>query len=249
MFKTNIIYNEDCLSGMSKLPDNSIDAIICDLPYGSTRNSWDVVIPLNELWVHYKRIIKEHGAIILFGQGMFTSLLMQSNTEWWRYNLIWYKPQPTGFLNASRMPLRVHEDICVFYKSLPVYNPIMIKSERKVSSALSKRNCVKTTNYGKHNLTDYDSDQRYPISILCFPKDIQTSSIHPTQKPVDLIRYLVLTYTMPGQVILDNCMGSGTTAIACIKEKRNYVGFEINKEYYNKALQRIREEQRQLKLF
>lgn len=241
MFKTDVIYNEDCLSGMVKIPDHCIDAIICDLPYGSTRNSWDTVIPFDPLWKQYKRVIKEHGAIILFGQGMFTSSLMQSNREWWRYNLIWQKTQPTGFLNSHKMPLRAHEDICVFYKKLPVYNPIMVRGERKVSSAYSKRNCVKSTNYGSHQPTGYDSDQRYPISVLCFPKDVQFSSIHPTQKPVALLEWLIKTYTNTGAIVLDNCMGSGSTAIACISTDRKYIGFEIVEKYYQSALERIEE--------
>ena len=239
MLHTNIIYNEDCLSGMDRIPDHTIDAIICDLPYGSTRNSWDIVIPFDKLWNQYERVVKENGAIVLFGQGMFTSSLMQSNKKWWRYNLIWQKTQPTGFLNASKMPLRTHEDICVFYKKLPVYNPIKTKGERKISSALSKTKCVKTTNYGTHALTDYDSDQRYPTSILRFAKDVQFSALHPTQKPIALLQWLVRTYTNPGEIVLDNCMGSGTTAIACLATGRKYIGFEIEQKYYLSMQNRI----------
>ena len=239
MLETNIVYHEDCLSGMDRIPDHCIDAIICDLPYGSTRNSWDIVIPFDKLWNQYERVIKENGAIVLFGQGMFTSALMQSNPKMWRYNLIWQKTQPTGFLNAARMPLRSHEDICVFYKKLPVYNPIMTKGKRKVSSAFSKRNCVQTSNYGSHALTDYDSDQRYPTSVLCFAKDVQMSSIHPTQKPVALIEWLVKTFTNPGAVVMDNCMGSGTTAIACLESGRKYIGFEIEEKYFQSIQKRI----------
>lgn len=239
MFRTDIIYHEDCLSGMEKIPDHCIDAIICDLPYGSTRNSWDVVIPFDPLWKQYKRVIKERGVIILFGQGMFTAKLMTSNPQWWRYNLIWNKTQPSGFLNSHKMPLRTHEDICVFYKKLPVYNPIMSKGERKVSSAYSKRNCVKTSNYGTYQVTNYDSDQRYPTSVLLYPKDVQHSSIHPTQKPVALLEWLVRTYTNAGDIVLDTCMGSGSTAIACMSTGRKYVGFEIEERYYQSSIERI----------
>ena len=173
---------KDCIEGMSMLPDHSFDAIICDLPYGSTRNKWDTVIPFDELWKQYTRLVKERGAIILFGQGMFTAQLMTSNPRWWRYNLIWEKTQPTGFLNSHKMPLRAHEDICVFYKSLPEYHPIMTKGVRKVSSAVSKRNSVKSSNYGEHQHTDYDSELRYfgrpipPLSSLT--NDNRVQDIH-----------------------------------------------------------------------
>lgn len=239
MRETDIIYNEECINGMLRIQDHSVDAVICDLPYGTTRNKWDAVIPFVDLWNQYRRIIKEHGVIILFGQGMFTAKLMMSNPAWWRYNLIWQKTQPTGFLNAHRMPLRTHEDICVFYKSMPAYHPQMTKGVRKVSSAFSKRNCVKTTNYGNHRFIDYDSDIRYPTSILCFAKDVQHSAIHPTQKPVGLIEWLVRTYTTPGNIVVDNCSGSGTTAIACLRTGRHYVCFEKELEYYSKSLERI----------
>lgn len=235
----NIIYNEDCISGMTRIPNQSIDAIICDLPYGTTRNRWDTVISFRDLWFHYKRIIKERGAILLFGQGMFTAKLMMSNPKWWRYNLIWQKTQPTGFLNSHKMPLRAHEDICVFYNKLPIFHPQMTKGVRKVSSALSKRFCVKTTNYGSHCVTDYDSDLRYPISVLCFAKDVQHSSIHPTQKPVSLIEWLIKSYTNPGDKVLDNCSGSGTTAIACLHTGRKYLCFEKDRHYYDQSIKRI----------
>ena len=224
---------------MASIPDQYIDAIICDLPYGTTRNKWDVIIPFEKLWEQYKRIIKGHGIIILFGQGLFTAKLMESNIRWWRYNLIWHKTQPTGFLNAHRMPLRAHEDICVFYKNLPEYHPIMMKGSRKVSSAVSKKNSVKTTNYGRHNLIDYDSDQRFPTSIICFAKDVQHSALHPTQKPVALIEWLVETFTKPGSIVLDNCSGSGTTAIACLRKGRKYICFESEATYYKISIDRI----------
>lgn len=239
MLVPNIIYNEDCLTGMGRIPDQSIDAIICDLPYGTTRNKWDVHIPLDELWNSYSRVLKEAGVVILFGQGMFTAKLMMSNPSWWRYNLVWQKTQPTGFLNAHKMPLRTHEDICVFYRKTPVYHPQKTKGVRKVSSAYSKRNCTKTSNYGSHGLISYDSDERFPTSVLCFAKDVQHSSIHPTQKPVALLEWLVNTYTDPGAVVMDNCMGSGTTALACMKTNRNYIGFEKDKRYYDLSLKRL----------
>lgn len=239
MIQINKIYNLDCLEGMRDIPDHFVDAIICDLPYGTTRNTWDCIIPFDALWDQYRRIIKNNGVIILFGQGMFTAQLMMSNPNWWRYNLIWHKTQPSGFLNAHRMPLRAHEDICVFYKQLPVYHPIMTKGVRKTSSADSKSRSVKTTNYGPHKLTDYDSDIRFPTSVISMSKDIQHSAIHPTQKPVALIEWLINTYTDKGNVILDNCSGSGTTAVACMNTDRRYICYEKDAAYYYLSIDRI----------
>ena len=214
----------DCLELMTELPDHCCDAIITDPPYGCTRNKWDSLMDLCRLWEHYGRIIKPQGVVILFAQGMFTAQLMLSNLDWWRYNLVWQKTQPTGFLNAHRMPLRSHEDICVFYQHLPTYHQIMTSGKRKVSSSYSKRNCRKTTNYGSHGLTGYDSDQRYPTSVLRFPKDVQHSALHPTQKPVALLDWLVRTYTNESDVVLDLFMGSGTTGVACAISHRRFIG-------------------------
>lgn len=236
---TNIIYNEDCIIGMERIKDHSIDAIITDLPFGTTKNKWDSVIPFTLLWDQYKRVIKDNGVVLLFGQGMFTAQLMVSNPKWWRYNLIWEKTQPTGFLNAHRMPLRAHEDICVFYKKKPVYNPIMRHGVRKVSSAYSKRNAIKTSNYGDFQPKDYDSNLRFPTSVLCFSKDIQFSAIHPTQKPVALLEWLIKTYTNPGNIVLDSCSGSGTTAVACFNTGRKYICFERDERYYQLSVERV----------
>lgn len=219
---------------MKELPDESIDMILCDLPYGQTaRNKWDVVIPFDALWQEYGRIIKKSGAIVLFANGMFTADLMKSKPNLWRYNLIWQKTQPTGFLNAKRMPLRSHEDICVFYKTLPTYNPQKTTGhERKVSSAKHKVHSKKTTNYGEHGLSAYDSTERYPRSILTFAKDTQKSALHPTQKPVALLEWLIRTYTNEGDVVLDNCMGVGSTCKAAINTRRHYIGFELDEEIF-----------------
>lgn len=226
---------------MQRIPDKSIDMILCDLPYGQTaRNKWDTVIPFVPLWEQYERIIKDSGAMVLFANGMFTADLMQSNRKLWRYNLIWEKTTPTGFLNAKKMPLRCHEDICIFYKSPPIYNPIKTTGHiRKVSKAEHKRNCINTTDYGEHGLTTYDSTERYPKSVLKFSTDKQKCSLHPTQKPAALCEYLIKTYTNEGDLILDNCMGSGTTAIAAINTKRNYIGFELDTAYYMLCIERI----------
>ena len=251
------IYLGDCLELMKEIPDKSIDCIICDLPYGVLNKNnkhvqWDRVIPFEPLWETYERIIKPNGAILLFCQGMFTSDLMQSNRKLWRYNLIWDKSAPTGFLNAKRMPMRQHEDIAVFYKSLPTYNPQMKKCAphqrnhgKGKLEGKPQNNC-----YGKFvDLPTTISDEKYPTSILRFPKEhriTDTSNFHPTQKPVELIRYLIRTYTNEGDLVLDNCVGSGTTAVAAIKEKRHFIGMELNKEYYDIACERIKKEQAEI---
>ena len=247
------IYNMDCLEGMKQIPDGTIDAVICDLPYGvlntdNKETSWDSVIPFDKLWEQYLRICKPTAPIILFGQGMFTSDLMQSNRKMWRYNLIWYKPgQPAGFMNAPYRPLRNHEDIVMFYKKQPTYNPqfgVGEKSHIGKNPVVMQNKAYGTMSYNKTG----PSTKKYPKSVLMFNRPAK-DVIHPTQKPVDLLRYLVLTYTNEGDTVLDNCMGSGTTAIACIKERRHFIGFELSKEYFDKAVRRIKAEQAQLTLF
>lgn len=235
------LWQGDCLELMNNIPDKSVDCIITDLPYQQTqRNKWDIMIPFEPLWKQYKRIIKDNGAIILFANGMFTAELMMSNKGMWRYNLIWEKTQPTGFLNAKKMPLRNHEDICVFYKKLPTYNPQMTTGhKRKVSKAEYKINCKNTTDYGDHGLTTYDSTERYPKSVWRFAKDVQKSALHPTQKPVALIEELIKTYTNPGDVILDSCMGSGTTGVAAKNLGRRFIGIEKEQKYFEIAKERI----------
>lgn len=232
---------------MKEIPDESIDMILCDLPYGQTaRNKWDVVIPFDELWYGYERIIKKSGAIVLFANGMFTADLMKSKPDLWRYNLIWQKTQPTGFLNAKKMPLRSHEDICVFYKRLPTYNPQKTKGhERKVSSAKHKATSKKTMNYADYGLSTYDSTERYPRSVITFAKDSQKSALHPTQKPVALLEWLIRTFTNEGDTVLDNCMGSASTCVAAINTHRHYIGFELDGDIFNIADSRIREVKRQ----
>lgn len=257
MIELNKIYNEDCLEGMKKIPGGSVDCIVCDLPYGvlnkqSEGGGWDSIIPLESLWKEYLRITKPNAAIILFCQGMFTAQLMMSQLKFWRYNLIWQKDRPTGFLNAKRMPMRSHEDIAVFYRAQPTYNPQMVKcaphqrNHRKGDGP----HCLKRGCYGDHKeVPTILSDEKFPKSIICFDKEHSADTFHPTQKPVALIQYLIRTYSNEGDTILDNCMGSGTTAIAAIREKRNFIGFELNNEYYDKACKRIRLEMAQQTLF
>lgn len=248
------IYNEDCLVGMKNIPDKSIDCIICDLPYGVLNRSnpqaqWDNIIPFEPLWEQYERVIKDNGAIILFAQGMFTAQLMMSNPKLWRYNLIWDKiNRSTGFLNANRCPLRIHEDIVVFYKSQPTYNPQFtfgqVNHKRgRVSGATNR--C-----YGDFAVTETKiTNQKYPTSIIRVDKEHDGNYHHPTQKPVNLIRWLVRTYTNEGDLVLDNCSGSGTTAIACIKEKRHFICYEKDETYWKQSVERVKNEQRQLTLF
>lgn len=254
MIELNKIYNEDCLEGMKRIPDGSVDCIICDLPYEVLNKNnpdaqWDRMIPFDSLWNQYERIIKRNGAIVLFAQGMFTAKLMISKESLWRYNLIWEKDRSTGFLNANRMPLRNHEDVCVFYKSLPVYNPqftIGLKNHhRGAQGRLTNRT------YGKFTPAEESfTNEKYPVSVIHISKEHKKENFyHPTQKPVSLISYLIMTYTNEGETVLDNCMGSGTTAIAAIRTKRNFIGFELSKEYFDIATKRIKAEQQQLSLF
>lgn len=227
MLEQNKVYNTDCIEGMRLIDDKSIDMIFCDLPYAKTQNSWDALIPFKSLWEQFERVIKDNGAILLFGQDKFTARCMLSNEKLHRYNIIWKKTTPTGFLNASRMPLRSHEDIMVFYKKLPVYNPQKSTGHtRKTSSAKHKRNSAVTTNYGVHKLRSYDSTERFPTSVWEFATDRQRSAIHPTQKPVELCRYAIRTFSNVGDTVLDCCCGSGTIPLAAKLEGRNYIGMD-----------------------
>lgn len=245
--KVELIHG-DCLVEMKNIPDKSIDMILCDLPYevlnkGNKNASWDRLLPFDQLWEQYNRIIKDNGAIILFAQGMFTAQLMMSNPNMWRYNLIWDKILTSGFLNAKRMPLRSHEDILVFYKSLPTYNPQMTIGEPLHSKGISYKDKELTNNcYGDMKGTDdlrKGSTEKYPKSIVRFQKPHPSCAVHPTQKSEELCEYLIKTYTNEGETVLDNCMGSGTTGVAAIKTNRNFIGIELDDEYFNIAKKRI----------
>lgn len=234
----DVIYNEECIEGMKKLPDKSIDMILCDLPYGTTRCKWDIVIPFDLLWDQYNRLIKDNGPVVLFATEPFASKLRLSNLENYKYDWIWDKVKGTGFLNAKRQPMRNHELICVFYKKQCVYNPQKTKGHTLKKSYRSKN--LQTEVYGEmKNDYTYESTERYPRSIQVFSTDTQNSSLHPTQKPVALLEYLIKTYTNGGDIILDNCIGSGSTAIACLKTGRHYIGYELDPEYYKIARDRI----------
>lgn len=251
MIELNKIYNEDCLEGMKRIPDGSVDCVICDLPYGTTACAWDSVIPFESLWEQYNRIIKPKGNVCLFASGRFVFQLYASNPKRFRYEIIWQKSHCGSPLTAKYMPLKRHEQILIFGECASVYNPQKTfngKAYKKdYNYAYHEKNNHKYGIKGVH--TDNHGD-RYPISVQYFPQTWRRQDqLHPTQKPVELLQWLVRTYSNEGDTILDNCMGSGTTAIAAIREKRNFIGFELNKEYFDKACKRIELEQAQLTLF
>ena len=222
---------------MRTLADASVDMILCDLPYGTTRNKWDVVIPFEPLWAQYNRIIKDNGAIVLFSAMPFTANLVCSNIKYFKYMWIWYKHYARGFLNAKKQPLRVAENICVFYKKQCKYNPQMSTGKyRKKGMSNSSRGC-----YGKYEATITTNDQYYPIDILDFAGVPVNQLVHPTQKPVALLEYLIKTYTDEGMTVLDNCMGSGSTGVACVNTNRKFIGMELDENYFSIASNRIAE--------
>lgn len=231
----DVITNVDCLDGMRTLPNNSIDLILCDLPYGTTKNKWDVLIPLDSLWEEYKRIIKDHGAIVLFCDGVFTAKLILSNPAMWRYNLVWDKQRGCDFLNANIKPLKSHEDIAVFYRKKPTYNKQVWYSNPYKKT----KNGPLSSNYGKRNEAWSESvnGERNPLSILSFPRD--GDRVHPTQKPIALLEWLIKTYTNEGDLVLDSCIGSGSTCVAAVNTNRHYIGFELDEHYFNVACERL----------
>jgi len=269
MIELDQIYNEDCLEGMKRIPDASVDCIITDLPYGTTACQWDSVIPFEPLWEQYRRITKPNAAIVLFGSEPFSSALRMSNIKEYRYDWVWDKQKGFGFANANKMPMKQHEIISVFYRRLPTYNPQKtIGKPYKCKGGL--RNAVNRGLLTNRVLTDEEKadptniknrsgiatfirstvdnkGDRFPGSIISVPREYH-DIVHPTQKPVDLLRYLVLTYTNEGDTVLDSCIGSGTTAIACLKERRHFLGFELNKEYFDIAQRRIALERQQPQL-
>jgi site-specific DNA-methyltransferase (adenine-specific) len=218
---------------MKGIDDKSIDMILCDLPYGTTRNKWDAIIPLVFLWEQYKRIIKNNGAIVLNCQQPFTSVLIYSNLNMFKYCWVWDKHQISGFLNAKKQPLKQHEDIAVFYDKQCTYNPQMIKGKMQL-----KNTGGNSSNYNDFKAQPHYSDEYYPKSILEFPLP-RFKDGHPTQKPVPLCEYLIKTYSNEGELVLDNCCGSGTTAIACLNTNRDYICIEKEEKYCQIANQRV----------
>lgn len=236
----NRITQGDCLELMKQLEPGSVDMILCDLPYGTTQNKWDSVIPLDPLWACYLRICKPTAAIVLTCAQPFTSALVLSNPKLFKYEWIWNKVRVTGHLNAKKQPMRAHESVVVFYRSQCVYNPQMTPSGGHIRGPFGKQK-KRTENYGvfSDDNRTHEASEYYPRSIITFQAEMQ--SIHPTQKPTSLFEYLILTYTDPSEVVLDNCIGSGTTAIACLNTGRNFIGFELSQEYVDIANKRLNE--------
>ena len=223
----NAVIEGDCIQIMQRIPDDSIDMVLCDLPYGTTQNKWDSLVPLEKLWTEYKRIVKDNGAIVLTSQGIFTAVLIMSQPKLFKYKWVWEKSKATNFLNAKKQPLRKHEDVCVFYKKQPIYHPQMTEGEpydkgfRKVQLSGS---------YGDFQSVHVKSDgERYPTDVVYFKTaESEGEVFHATQKPVELGRYFIRTYSNPGDIVLDNTSGSGSFLVAALMEGRNFVGIEKN---------------------
>ncbi len=235
----------DCFDVLPTIQDKSIDMILCDLPYGTTNNKLDIVLPFDKLWDNYKRIIKDNGAIVLFGQGLFFIDLVNSNRKMFRYDLVWDKNLVSGFLNANKMPLRVHENIAVFYKKLPTYNPQYTEGKPLHSKGklyLEKEN--KNENYGKFDITDDSragNTQKNPKSIISFQKPHPSIAKHRTEKSVEMLEWLIKTYTNENELVLDNTMGSCTCGLAALRTKRKFIGIEKDKKYYDISVNRLKE--------
>ena len=223
----NRVIEGDCIEVMRHLPNGCIDMVLCDLPYGTTQNKWDSIVPLDELWAEYKRIVKPNGAIVLTSQGLFTALLIISQPKMFKYKWVWEKSKPTNFLNAKKQPLRKHEDVCVFYQRQPVYNPQMTEGEPYDKGV--RKNQL-SGSYGDFLPVHVHSDgRRYPTDVVYFKTaESEGDVIHATQKPVELGRYFVRTYSRPGDLILDNTSGSGSFLVAALMEGRNFMGIEKN---------------------
>ena len=227
----------DCLELMGGIPDKSVDLILCDPPYGTTACKWNTIIPFEPLWEQYNRIAKENAAIVLFCAQPFTTKLISSNLQNFSYCWIWYKHYARGFLNAKQMPLKCTEDIAVFYRKQCVYNPQMRKGKMKAKGGKSSQ---QQGVYGNYNPSSSKNDLYYPQTLLDFVECPQGSTVHPTQKPVELLEYLIKTYTNEGDTVLDNCMGSGSTGVAAVNTNRNFIGIELDDAYFKTASDRIR---------
>jgi DNA modification methylase len=242
----NTLHLGDCLEVMKRIPDGSVDMVLCDLPFGTTRCRWDVIVPFEPLWRHYKRVIKPNGAILLFGQTPFDKVLGCSNLSWLRYEWIWEKTQATGFLNAKRAPMKAHENVLVFYRKQPTYHVFKTTGHSPINS-YTKRAVVqnRTTVYGavRRDVSGGGETDRYPRSVVTFSSDKQRNklngTIHPTQKPLALCEYLIKVYSNEGEIVLDNCMGSGTTCLAAKNTERRYIGIERDEAYFRIAQQRV----------
>ena len=241
MLPINKIYNMDCLEGMKLIADKSIDMILCDLPYGTTACKWDTVIPFKPLWEQYERIIKDNGVIALFGSQPFMSELIHSNIKLFRHEWIWNKDKSGNFMNCKFEPMKVHEIVAIFGKKKGTYNPQMEvreeKNKRKNKSRTNTSNIISTKEFYTQE-SNGNNDYKYPTSVKYF--NSVRGGQHPAQKPIDLLEYLIKTYTNENELVLDNCIGSGSTAVACTNTNRNYIGFELEKKYYDIATERTK---------
>lgn len=236
MLDLDKIHLGDCLELMPSIPSKSIDMILCDLPYGTTACEWDSVLDMGRLWAEYERVIKDNGAIVLTACNIFTFQLWASNPRLFRYRWIWQKNLSTGFLSAKHMPLKNFEDVLIFYKKQPTYNPISFRFGKDEKRKGQGKDYAQWKEKRTDNIVNAN---RLPTSILSFDCELRIDSIHPTQKPVALFEYLIKTYTNEGEIVLDNCAGSGTTAIACLNSNRHFICIEKDETYYKKSLERI----------
>lgn len=227
----------DCIEMMEEIEDGSVDMVLCDLPYGVTNCAWDKKIALDDLWKQYRRVVKKNGAVLLFGQMPFTAELVVSNRRDFKYMWIWQKHYKRGFLNANKQPLRTTENICVFYAKQCTYHPQMKKGKMRTMRQGKQSSCYGTFSRKEAVTTDL----RYPLDVLDFNGIAPGKNIHPTQKPVELLEYLIKTYSNAGEVVLDNCMGSGSTGVACVSTGRRFVGIELDEYYFQVAKERIEE--------
>ena len=238
------IYCGDCLDLMREIPDQSVDLVLTDPPYGVTQNRWDVPVPFEDLWAALGRVVKDRAPTVMFGIPPFSSQAIVSNPKWYRYSWIWDKHLPVGFLNANRAPLRRYEVISVFSKKAPTYYP-----QKTRGSPYRKRRNTSSRNYGAYAPSEIVNEgTRYPTDIIDQFHNAARKGDHPTQKPVDLLEYLIMTYTRPGDVVLDPFLGSGTTAIACLRTGRHFIGIEKHEPYFLKAQERIDKERQQVRL-
>ena len=239
--KYDYIEQGDCLELIKDIPDGSIDMILCDLPYGTTACKWDVIIPFEPLWEQYNRIIKDNGAIVLFGSEPFSTELRHSNLKNYKYDWVWKKNNAGNFALCKKQPLKYHEVISVFYKKMPIYNPQGIKKLETPKLMSNKNKAGKLGHLSSEKKRDFYTQEytNYPSTIIEFPRP--SKAVHPTQKPVALLEYLIKTYTNEGDIVLDNCMGSGSTCVACVNTNRHYIGFELDEKYFDIACKRINE--------
>ena len=243
----NKLFEGDCLEYMKKIPDGSVDMILCDLPYGTTACKWDTVIPFEPLWEQYNRIIKNNGAIVLFGSEPFSSNLRMSNLEMFKYDWVWNKKKGGNPLLSKIQPIKIYEIISVFGNGKINYYPIMVDRDKPQARGKNKGKISETTNNAFTENKVYT--QYYPKAIIEFSNANQRNKLHPTQKPVELLEYLIKTYTNEGETVLDNCMGSGTTGVACLNTNRNFIGIELDDKYFEIAKNRLKKEKSQMRLF